>query len=192
MPYGTNAPICSVEGCTRKVVARGCCDPHYRHLKAYGDPLAGPFKPRGSLADRTWAKVDKNGPVPTLRPDLGPCWIWTGKKDKKGYGWIRIGGAGTPKAPAHRVTYELTAGEIPSGLELDHLCRVHDCVNPTHLEPVTHQENMLRGETFAAANAQKTHCPKGHPYDEQNTRVRSNGKRSCRTCDDATRRKQAP
>jgi hypothetical protein len=73
-------------------------------------------------------------------------------------------------------------GAVPEGLELDHLCRVRGCVNPKHLEPVTHRENLMRGESWSAVNARKTHCPEGHPYDETNTYIDGKGRRRCREC----------
>ncbi|MFJ2662519.1 HNH endonuclease signature motif containing protein [Arthrobacter koreensis] len=81
----------------------------------------------------------------------------------------------------HRVAYELFSGPIPNGLVLDHLCRNRGCFNPNHLEPVTRAVNNLRGVGFMAAHARKTHCPKGHPYDEKNTQIK-NGARRCRAC----------
>jgi len=82
---------------------------------------------------------------------------------------------------AHIVSYEHYRWLVPLGLELDHLCRVRRCVNPEHLEEVTHQTNVLRGEGVAAINAAKTHCPQGHPYDEKNTLVWM-GERLCKAC----------
>lgn len=67
------------------------------------------------------------------------CWLWKGSINKATkYGLWR-------GRPAHRWAYELFKGQIPTGLDLDHLCRVRDCVNPDHLEPVTMQENFKRG-----------------------------------------------
>lgn len=71
-----------------------------------------------------------------------PCWIWQLVRHRKtGYGQVRDGDR---KVYAHRQMYEQARGPVPPGLELDHLCRVHACVNPDHLEPVTRQENVRR------------------------------------------------
>ncbi len=96
------------------------------------------------------------------------CWLWSGKIDK-GYG--RYNGRG-----AHRVAYELTVGPIPSGLEIDHVCRTPLCVRPDHLEPVTRLENMRR------RYATYTACINGHQYDEANTYIMPRGYRDCRAC----------
>lgn len=100
------------------------------------------------------------------------CWEWVGGRCK-GYGsW---GGR-----LAHRIVYRLERGAIPGDQELDHLCRNPLCVNPSHLEPVTHGENLARGLTFNARNLAKTQCPAGHPYDPTNTP--KEGGRRCREC----------
>lgn len=88
-----------------------------------------------------WAKVDMRGPL--LSPYLGPCWLWRGYCDPKGYGYYDRRDGSTRRA--HRIVYELVCGVIPDGLFLDHLCRKPSCVNPAHLEPVTHLENQRRG-----------------------------------------------
>jgi HNH endonuclease len=95
-------------------------------------------------SERFWAKINKGGPIPEHRSDLGPCWLWTAATNY-GYGVFRID---RRSIYAHRYAYELLVGPIPDGLQLDHLCRVPPCVNPTHLEPVTHRENILRGTTY--------------------------------------------
>jgi hypothetical protein len=109
------------------------------------------------------------------------CWIWTGKIQVDGYGrWGKNG------QPAHRAAYEFFIGAIPNGLQLDHLCRVRPCVNPTHLEPVTALENSRRSRPYRKL---ATHCKHGHPFDEANTRYGFNYARRwirfCRTCERA-------
>lgn len=128
--------------------------------------------------EQFWANVDKNGPVPVQRPELGPCWLWKAGRTN-GYGVCSVDGR---HIRAHRFAYEALVGPIPPGKELDHLCRNRPCVNPDHVEPVTTAVNVLRGVGPTARAARATHCPQGHPYDEQNTRVRPDGSRACRRC----------
>ena len=125
-----------------------------------------------TVGERFWQKVDRSG-----GPDA--CWPWLGGKCSDGYGTFWVGGK---TVGAHRVAYTLLVGPVPDGLTLDHLCRARGCVNPAHLEPVVHRINVLRGASFSATNAQATHCPNGHPYDEKNTRFRPRGGRECRAC----------
>lgn len=106
---------------------------------------------------RFWAKVDRTSP--------DGCWLWTGAIYGNGYGHAFRSGR---HRAAHRVSYELSVGPIPEGMDLDHLCRVRHCVNPAHLEPVSRRENLLRGDTTNARNAAKTHCKRGHPLTPEN------------------------
>ncbi|GAA2990611.1 hypothetical protein GCM10017559_08320 [Streptosporangium longisporum] len=131
------------------------------------------------LPERFWAKavIDNAG-------HDTPCLTWTAFKQKNGYGKFNVAGKALY---AHRVAYEALNGPIPEGLHIDHLCRNRACVNATHLEAVTNQENILRGETIMAANAAKTHCQHGHEYTPENTRLHK-GSRHCRTCARAERR----
>ena len=88
------------------------------------------------------------------------------------------------------VVYALLVGEIPAGLELDHLCRVRECVNPQHLEAVTHHENMLRSR-----EATKTHCKHGHEFTPENTYTYQRGvgiQRCCKTCTYARQGREVP
>jgi len=103
------------------------------------------------------------------------CWEWQLGLTKGGYGTYR-------NTTAHRWVYEQLVGSIPAGLQLDHLCRVRHCVNPDHVEPVTPRENLMRGETLTAARAVQTHCIHGHEFTLENTRVKPNGCRECKTC----------
>ena len=114
----------------------------------------------------------------TVHEETG-CWEWTAGKVPNGYGMFWMDGR---HHGAHRVSWLLHKGFIPVGLQLDHLCRVRHCVNPDHLEPVTTQENLLRGETNAAHNAAKTHCPQGHPYAGSNLYRSKTNERYCLTC----------
>lgn len=138
---------------------------------------------RTPAAARFWSKVDRNGPLPEHRPDLGPCWPWTGFVDGDGYGRFRDEYGQVAKA--HRWSYGATHGPIPDGLQPDHLCRVRRCVRPEHLEAVTPRVNVLRGTSFAAKFAKATHCVQGHPFCGDNL-VMVPGpcgpSRSCRTC----------
>lgn len=132
----------------------------------------------------------KHGPVierlerKTCKLSCG-CWIWCGTVDKNGYGYIKAGGDTKLNRLVHCVSYEHYKGAVPVGLEIDHLCRNPSCVNPDHLEAVTHQVNMSRGH-----NAIKTHCPHGHEYSARNTLYQPNGGRLCRLCRNETVRKR--
>jgi HNH endonuclease len=107
------------------------------------------------------------------------CWLWRGVIQPNGYGTFSVR---YRYMRAHRFAYELFNGPIAVGLEIDHLCKTRNCVNPEHLEAVTKKENILRSNCFAAINARKTECTQGHPYDELNTYIDSLGKRHCRRC----------
>lgn len=125
---------------------------------------------RQPIRDRFEAKVE--------RTEDGH-WLWTGSITKNGYGKIGEGGKRTGWLLAHRVSWEIYRGPIPEGLTIDHLCRVRHCVNPDHLEPVTLQTNLHRGE---GKRGSQTHCQKGHEFTLENTYITKAGTRVCRIC----------
>lgn len=120
--------------------------------------------------ERFWAKVIKTD----------NHWLWIGTLTQ-GYGMFHLKGHGMIQA--HRVSYEWASGSIPIGVEPDHICRVRRCVRPDHLELVTKRINILRGISFAALNARKTHCLNGHEFIGSNYRINRKGSRVCRLCD---------
>lgn len=100
--------------------------------------------------------------------ERGPddCWEWTGAKTRDGYGTFWPDGRAGGKQYGMRFSYEHYVGPIPDGLTLDHLCRNKGCVNPAHLEPVTMQANLRRGEGWTVDDAGQWFCSKGHAIDE--------------------------
>lgn len=122
-----------------------------------------------------WAPAEERFEAKTQRTDT--CWLWSGRL-KDGYGQLSVNGRTTG---AHRFAYERFVGPIPEGLVIDHLCRVRNCVNPGHMEPVTLAENIRRGETGKYLK-DRTHCPRGHEYTEANTYITKPGTRGCRAC----------
>lgn len=124
------------------------------------------------------------------------CWIFMGSLNHGGYGQIGVGGK-KKMMLAHRASYLAYRGDVPQGLELDHLCRVRSCCNPDHLEAVTSQENSRRGiqvdPPLAVINRKKTHCQRGHEYSAENTYFYTAGKyksRICRICNLAAANKR--
>lgn len=150
---------------------------------------------KDSIISRLMSKVEINA---------SECWIFTGYRNKYGYGQIMVNGK---KTEAHRLAYVLTHGPVPIGMELDHDC--HDpsvcaggnscphrpCCNPDHVKPRTHRENCATGRSCgpplssidtawrssAMARAAKTHCLRGHEFTDANT-ITDRNKRRCRTC----------
>lgn len=113
---------------------------------------------------------------------MDDCILWWGRIQPNGYGVLGRWEAGRARTIyAHRMVYEECFGEIPDGMQIDHLCRVRSCVNPAHLEVVTPRENNLRNQSPAAISYRTNHCYQGHPYTPESTYV-WNGRRYCRIC----------
>lgn len=183
-----------------RVLRSGLCNAHALRLKRHGHPLAsapglsgyGPCSVTGctikafsghALCLAHKAAVDTSGYLGlparladniAFPDDLTDHWMWTGYTNGVGYGYISWLGK---DQPAHRVLFTVTGGTIPEGYDLDHLCRVSMCVNPTHMEPVTPAENRRRG-------GMRLRCIRGHLMSEAMIVHRSSGKvtRSCQAC----------
>lgn len=168
--------LCIFERCGRQATRKSLCQAHYQQL-SHGKPLAPLFithRPHGTppriICDEQ----------PCLNRDLeGPCHVFRGRKDEDGYGKINYK---RRNWMVHRWCWEKEIGPIPDGLVVDHECRNRACCNVDHLRVVTTGVNVLDNSlSIQAANAAKTHCKRGHPFDENNTRMQ-NGSRVCRAC----------
>lgn len=121
------------------------------------------------LEHRFWDKVDRGAEA--------ECWPWTGAIDEEtGYGRIGRGRRTDGVGSAHRVSWEINVGPIPEGMTVDHTCLIRHCVNPSHLQIVTHAVNS------GLAKGRWTHCIHGHEFTEANTYIRKEGRRACRQC----------
>lgn len=177
----TEVAICSIPDCDKKVHSKGLCQAHYRYQKKHGTPVYVP----PTAEERFLAFTDP--------PNAEGCWPWTGSLDSKGYGkfWD-----GERLIGAHIWAYEHWIGPADAASS-DHTChkagvcmKVMDCphrrcVNPEHLEPVTQQENVLRGNAPALTRQRRdssTHCRNDHEYTPENTYIRPDGYRACRAC----------
>lgn len=136
-----------------------------------------------TLEDRLWSKVNKNsgifgrdGTFPTQ------CWTWTSAttRPRLGYGILNFHGK---RYLVHRLAYELMIGPIDKAQELDHQCDNSLCLNPYHLQPTTHKQNVLRGNAPPSVNAKKSHCIRGHALEGSNVWTSTTtGYRLCKVC----------
>lgn len=184
--------------CDRPSIARNRCSTHYSAWRESAD-----FTPVVLMteSERFWSKVDRSG-------GINACWWWTGTVGSGGYGDFYVHNGSPRIQKAHRYSYGLHYGAIPDDVEIDHLChtkkcptpgvgdKCRSCVNPLHLEAVSRQTNILRGQSPERTREHffttVTHCPKGHEYTPENIRweYRANGKgtRHCRECNRIRRR----
>jgi hypothetical protein len=148
-------------------------------------PSKQPRGARGRYAptdtdERMWANIEKEHETVA---GINDCWRWIGGMfEETGYGKFYV-----DRYPhyAHRWVYRRLVGTIPESLELDHLCRHRWCVNPAHLQPVTHRVNVIRGDAAQSNKrraAERTHCRSGHELTPENTYHNPGGYRACRIC----------
>jgi hypothetical protein len=140
--------------------------PHHHKRIRIDSILDLGLEPRATVEARFWPKVEKTS----------TCWNWMATRNRKGYGFLWLGAR---SHRAHRIAFELSKGRIQSGLQIDHLCRNHACVNPEHMEAVTNRTNSLRG-----CRAKQTHCKWGHLLagDNLDRYALSRGHKRCKTC----------
>lgn len=131
--------------------------------------------PTGQHAKRRRFATPEEAMAARTAPD-GDCLRWTGYRRPDGYGMMRAWGKTTY---AHRVAYVMHFGTIPDGAQIDHTCKMRDCVNPAHLEAVSQQVNLARATR--PQSIVRTHCGKGHEFTPENT-YRWRDTRKCRTC----------
>lgn len=167
------ATQCSVDGCEKppKTLKHGLCAMHHSRQQRTGTTALRAYDVQAAVA-RFWSKVEVRGEA--------ECWPFKGTVLRNGYGQFTVQGKAYE---AHRFSYEISVGPIPKGLTIDHVkargCTLHNCVNPSHLEPVTIQENLRRSDCVSAVNSRKVACPKcGADY----TGIDSRGDRFCRPC----------
>ena len=161
--------LCEVENCDRARHARGMCRTHYLRLRRLGSTdLPAALTPAQRLAER-------------LVEIPAGCHEWTGPRVPRGYGMVHDGRG--RKVYTHRLAWELAHGAIPEGMQVCHHCDNPPCCDVSHLFLGTsadnHADMSAKGRHH---NQRKTHCPRGHPYDDGNTYMTTDGRRQCKTC----------
>lgn len=162
---------CLFEGCSAVPYAKGLCAGHdcQRRRGKQLTPLR--FKRR-----RLTPPIIEYDEVECPRPDLeGPCHVYRGTKSSGGYGHVSINGK---KVTTHKYVWNANNGPVTPGKMLDHMCRVKSCCSIKHLREVTPKVNV----TENIVRVRKTHCPNGHEYSVENTRIGKSGSRFCRKC----------
>lgn len=169
---------CSIRGCSTPREAHGWCGKHYMAWNRHGDPE---WVPRDDER-RFFSHVDRNGPVPEHRPELGRCWLWTARRFSTGYGGFSVRKV---HIMAHRWSWQHANGPLPDGLFVLHHCDNPPCVRLSHLFLGTLSDNM---QDMIAKGRHPgmgwTHCKRGHEFTPENTWISpTTGKRRCRACD---------
>jgi hypothetical protein len=163
--------VCCVQDCDRDAFAKAMCGMHYMRLKRTGSPFTVRRVVGLSAEERFWQYVNKTD----------DCWLWTGATSH-GYGnfYLPREGRTTTQIQAHVFAYQTLRGPVPEGLVIDHLCRTKRCVRPDHLDPVTQQLNVIRGDV--ARVLRENTCRHGHEYTPENTHINRKGAKVCRIC----------
>jgi hypothetical protein len=160
--------VCCVQDCDRDAFAKAMCGMHYMRT---GSPFTVRRVVGLSAEERFWQYVNKTD----------DCWLWTGATSH-GYGnfYLPREGRTTTQIQAHVFAYQTLRGPVPEGLVIDHLCRTKRCVRPDHLDPVTQQLNVIRGDV--ARVLRENTCRHGHEYTPENTHINRKGAKVCRIC----------
>ena len=140
--------------------------------------------PKGSLEERFWRRVDKNGPIPAHCPEIGRCWTCKARSKRKNYPRLGAGRRGEGIVLGHRLSFFFAYGHWPEPFCCHH-CDNPDCVNPAHLfegdAKANGQDMVAKGRDYNGSD-RITHCPAGHPYGDGNVRLNKHGARVCRAC----------
>lgn len=158
---------------TRKCGVGNCVNPdHLRATERRGQADMGSLLPFWAESQKALAtRHDRFLRLMKKNKETG-CWDWIGGLNRGDSGYPTFG----KFVYAHRYSYEHYIGPIDERLEINHRCENTRCVNPDHLEAVTHLENVRYSHVVATA------CPQGHDFTHENTWVEKNGARHCRRC----------